>query len=44
MPDLGGKGFSVTRQFPGLAGIFASPEQVRSALHRLASGEQAKAS
>lgn len=44
MPDLGGKGFSVTRQFPGLTGIFSSPAQVRSALQRLASGEQARPS
>jgi trehalose 6-phosphate phosphatase len=49
LPDLGGKGFSVTRQFPGLTGIFDSPAQVRSALQRLAgrdfaAGERAKAS
>jgi trehalose 6-phosphate phosphatase len=36
MPDLGGKGFSVTRQFPGLTGIFDSPAQVRRALRLLA--------
>jgi trehalose 6-phosphate phosphatase len=36
LPDLGGKGFSVTRKFDGLAGIFDSPEQVRRALARLA--------
>jgi trehalose 6-phosphate phosphatase len=44
MPELGGKGFSVTRQFPGLTGIFDSPSQVRSALQRLAFGEQAQTS
>lgn len=38
LPDLGGKGFSVTRKFPGLAGIFESPTQVRSALQGLANG------
>jgi trehalose 6-phosphate phosphatase len=36
LPDLGGKGFSVTRKFDGVAGIFDSPEQVRYALARLA--------
>lgn len=36
MPALGGKSFSVTRHFPGLAGIFESPRQVRRALQRLA--------
>jgi len=36
LPDLGGKGFSVTRKFDGVAGIFDSPEQVRHALARLA--------
>ncbi len=44
LPDMGGKGFSVTRQFPGLTGIFDSPEQVRGALQRLAAGTQAQAS
>jgi trehalose 6-phosphate phosphatase len=39
LPDLGGKGFSVTRQFEGLTGVFESPAQVRSALQRLADGE-----
>ena len=42
LPDLGGKGFSVTRKFPGLAGVFDSPEQVRSALQRLAANGQGK--
>lgn len=36
MPALGGKSFSVTRHFPGLAGIFESPRQVRRALRQLA--------
>jgi len=49
LPDLGGMGFSVTRQFPGLTGIFDSPAQVRDALQRLAAqslaaGVQARAS
>jgi trehalose 6-phosphate phosphatase len=44
MPDLSGKGFSVTRQFPGLTGIFSSPAEVRRALRRLADGEPAQAS
>jgi len=35
MPNLGGKGYSVGRKFAGLAGIFATPEQVRDALSRL---------
>lgn len=38
MPDLGGRGFSVTRDVEGLSGIFRSPGQVRKALHRLANG------
>lgn len=41
LPDLGGKGFSVSRHFAGLTGIFESPAQVRRALHRLAAGAQA---
>ncbi|HEY1311870.1 MAG TPA: trehalose-phosphatase, partial [Pseudolabrys sp.] len=44
MPDLGGKGFSVTRQFQGLTGIFSSPAEVRRALRLLADGEEAKTS
>jgi hypothetical protein len=35
MPELGGKGFGVGRGFPGMAGIFASPSDVRRALQRL---------
>jgi trehalose 6-phosphate phosphatase len=44
LPDLGGKGFSVSRQFDGLAGIFASPAQVRRALQRLAANGQGQPS
>lgn len=36
IPSLGGKSFSVTRQFTGLSGIFESPAQVRRALQQLA--------
>ncbi len=48
LTDLGGKGlkgmgFSVTRQFPGVTGIFESPAQVRQALQRLASARPARA-
>lgn len=42
LPQLGGKGFSVGRYFPGLSGIFNSPAQVRSALQRLAGNAQAR--
>jgi trehalose 6-phosphate phosphatase len=41
MPDLGGLGFSVSRHFTGLTGIFESPTQVRRALQRLAANEPA---
>lgn len=44
MPLIGGKSFSVTRYFPGLAGIFESPTQVRRAVQRLADGVQAPVS
>jgi trehalose 6-phosphate phosphatase len=44
LPDLAGKGFSVGRHFSGLAGIFASPVQVRQALQQLAGSEQARRS
>jgi trehalose 6-phosphate phosphatase len=40
LPDLKGLGFSVGRHFKGLAGIFDSPSQVRSALQRLAARKQ----
>jgi trehalose 6-phosphate phosphatase len=36
LPELRGKGFSVSRHFAGLTGIFDSPMQVRLALQRLA--------
>jgi trehalose 6-phosphate phosphatase len=44
LSTLGGKGFSVSRQFAGLTGIFESPTQVRRALQRLAANGQAKPS
>lgn len=43
LPEIGGKGFSVSRYFPGLTGIFASPAQVRSALASLASNGRVRA-
>ncbi|MCF8477139.1 MAG: trehalose-phosphatase [Pseudolabrys sp.] len=36
LPEMGGKGFSVCRNFTGLSGIFSSPGEVRGALQRLA--------
>jgi len=36
LPEIGGKGFSVNRYFPGLTGIFKNPAQVRDALQVLA--------
>jgi trehalose 6-phosphate phosphatase len=36
LPGLGGIGFSVSRHFEGVAGIFESPQAVRRALQRLA--------
>jgi trehalose 6-phosphate phosphatase len=36
LPELGGQGYSVSRRFDGVAGVFESPMQVRSALQRLA--------
>lgn len=36
LPELGGLGFSVDRQFAGLAGIFNKPSDVRAALTQLA--------
>jgi trehalose 6-phosphate phosphatase len=44
LPDLVGKGFSVTRKFEGLAGVFESPAQVRRALQRLAAGARTQPS
>lgn len=38
LPELGGKGFSVSRKFVGLTGIFESPAKVRGALQKLAKG------
>ena len=43
LPEFGGKGFSVSRYFPGLAGVFKDPAQVRSALDSLAANGQARA-
>lgn len=37
LPGLCGKGYSVGRHFDGLAGIFATPDEVRDALSRLSS-------
>lgn len=42
LPAIGGKGFSVTRYFPGLTGIFKSPAHVRSALQTLAANGQVR--
>ncbi len=42
LPELGGKGFSVSRHFPGLTGIFKDPAQVRSALQSLAVNGQVR--
>ncbi|HET9717666.1 MAG TPA: trehalose-phosphatase [Pseudolabrys sp.] len=39
LPEIGGKGFGVSRYFPGLTGMFRDPAQVRSALQSLASNE-----
>jgi trehalose 6-phosphate phosphatase len=41
LPEIGGQGFGVSRNFPGLTGIFDSPAQVRTALDVLASNGQA---
>ncbi|MEP7030121.1 MAG: trehalose-phosphatase [Pseudolabrys sp.] len=38
LPEMGGKGFSVSRRFAGLSGIFESPAQVRRALLELSAG------
>jgi trehalose 6-phosphate phosphatase len=42
LPEIGGKGFSVGRTFPGLTGIFKDPAQVRNALHFLAANAQVR--
>ena len=36
LPSIGGKGFGVGRHFPGAAGVFRKPGDVRAALQRLA--------
>lgn len=41
LPQVGGKGFGVGRHFPGLAGIFSSPSEVRRALQQLAASHTA---
>jgi len=43
LPEIGGKGFSVNRYFPGLAGIFKNPAHVRDALNALVANGQAAA-
>jgi trehalose 6-phosphate phosphatase len=43
LPEIGGKGFSVSRYFPGLTGIFDNPAHVRDALHTLVANGQAAA-
>jgi trehalose 6-phosphate phosphatase len=43
LPEIGGKGFGVSRYFPGLAGVFKDPAQVRSALDSLVTSGQARA-
>jgi trehalose 6-phosphate phosphatase len=42
LPEIGGKGFSVSRYFPGLTGVFKNPAQVRSALQSLAANGQVR--
>jgi len=43
LQEIGGKGFSVNRYFPGLAGIFKNPAHVRDALNALVANGQAAA-
>lgn len=43
LPEIGGKGFSVSRYFPGLTGIFKSPAHVRDALNMLVANGQSAA-
>ena len=38
LPSIGGQGFGVGRHFPGAAGVFRTPGEVRAALQRLAAG------
>jgi len=42
LPKIGGKGFSVSRYFPGLTGIFKNPAEVRSALQLLIANGQVR--
>jgi len=42
LPEIGGKGFGVSRYFPGLTGVFKNPAQVRSALDSLATNGRAR--
>ena len=42
LPQIGGKGFGVSRYFPGLAGVFKDPAQVRTALDSLATNGRAR--
>jgi trehalose 6-phosphate phosphatase len=42
LPKIGGKGFSVSRYFPGLSGVFKDPAQVRHALDSLAANGRAR--
>src|SRR5262244_2647181 len=43
LPEIGGKGFSVNRHFPGLTGIFRNPGHVRDALNTLGANGQTAA-
>jgi trehalose 6-phosphate phosphatase len=43
LPEIGGKGFSVNRHFPGLTGIFKDPAHVRDALNTLVANGQTAA-
>lgn len=43
LPEIGGKGFGVSRYFPGLSGIFKNPAEVRNALDSLAANRRARA-
>ena len=43
LPEIGGKGFSVNRHFPGLTGIFRNPAHVRDALKTLVANGQTAA-
>ncbi len=43
LPALGGKGYAVGRHFPGVTGIFDSPDDVRAALRLLAEKARSRA-